>query len=215
MSRTYLKFATIVVAIVVAASTTGCDGTEEDLPLEVTRADDVPADPPTGRDPDTGAPVGTTGRYTFFDMSSNQVILDRDDDDRSDSTSTKWDVGFHSTTLIVNSSATGGGSGGVQVVDVEFADLTEAPESGYSTESVGLESSSDVAWGLYDPVAMLVLPRAGKTLVVRTADGNYAKMRVISYYRGAPTVPDPFSDQERYYTFEYVYQPNGSREFPQ
>lgn len=207
---------TVLVAAALGLTSAGCDSAEDEPePVQVQRVEDLPADPTTGRDPETGAPIGTTGRYTFFDLSSNQIILDRDDEDRSDSTSTNWDIAFQSTNIIVNSPQTGGGQGGVQVLDAEFDTVTEAPETGYSTGTVGLESSSNLAWGVYNPQTMLVFPLEGKTLVLRTAEGNYAKVRIISYYQGAPAVPDPFTDRARYYTFEYAYQSDGSRQFPQ
>ena len=58
---------------------------------------------------------------------------------------------------------------------------------------------------------MLVFPLDGKTLALKTADGMYAKIRIVSYYKDAPDVPDAFVDQSRYFTFEFVYQPDGSR----
>jgi hypothetical protein len=209
------KWIYVVAGLSLMFTSVGCDSEEEPDPLDVIRVDDVPADPATGRDPNTGAPTGVTGRYTFFDLSSNQIILDREDDDRSDSTSTRWDIAFQSSNIIVNSSATGGGQGGVQVLDADFDVVDEAPTTGYTTERVGLESSSNLAWGTYDPMAMLVLPLSGKTLAIKTADGNYAKVRIVSYYKGAPDVPDAFADESRWYTFEYVYQPDGSNSFPQ
>ena len=45
-------------------------------------------------------------------------------------------------------------------------------------------------------------------------DGKFAKVEILSYYLGAPENPDAFADQSRYYTFNYVYQPNeGVTEF--
>lgn len=206
------KWITALAVVGMGLTFVGCDSSEDEPnPPQASQANDVPADPATGRDPVTGAPTGVTGRYTFYDLSSQAIILDRDDDDRSDSTSTGWDLGFQSSNIIVNSPATGGGQGGVQVLDVAFDDVTEAPETGYSTETVGLESSSTLAWGTYNPQSMLVFPLDGKTLVIKTADGNYAKVRIISYYEGAPDVPDAFVHQSRYFTFEFVYQPDGSR----
>ncbi len=205
-----------LVAITIGLTATSCDSNEDEVvPLPVTTASDVPADPNTGRDPTTGAPIGATGRYTFFNLSSNQIILDRENENRSDSTSTKWDIAFQSTNIIVNSTATGGGEGGVQVLNADFDSVIDAPEDGYSTETVGLESSSNLAWGVYNPQTMIVFPLDGKTLVVKTADGKYAKVQIISYYKGAPRVPDIFVDESRYYTFEFVYQSDGSRTFPQ
>jgi hypothetical protein len=44
-----------------------------------------------------------------------------------------------------------------------------------------------------------------KVLVIRTRDGKYAKVRIISYYKDE----DPSSyTNARYYTFDYLYQPN-------
>lgn len=207
------KWINALAAISLGLTAVGCDSAEDESPdpLPITQAENVPADPTTGRDPVTGAPTGTTGRYTFYDLSSNQIILDRENDNRSDSTSIGWDLAFQSTNIIVNSSATGGGQGGIQVLSTDFHAVTEAPQSGYSTNSVGLESSSDVAWGVYNPATMLVFPLDGKTLVLKTADGKYAKLRIVSYYKNAPEVPDAFVDEARWFTFEFVYQPDGSR----
>ena len=54
----------------------------------------------------------------------------------------------------------------------------------------------------------IVSPIPGKVLVFRTRDGKYAKVEVLSYYENAPANPDPQSDASRYYTFNYVYNPN-------
>jgi hypothetical protein len=33
-------------------------------------------------------------------------------------------------------------------------------------------------------------------------------MEILSYYKNAPDNPDAYSDESKYYTFNYVYQPN-------
>jgi len=43
-------------------------------------------------------------------------------------------------------------------------------------------------------------------LVIRTHDGKYAKLEILSYYENAE--PNATFDNYRYYTFDYVYQPN-------
>ena len=60
---------------------------------------------------------------------------------------------------------------------------------------------------------MIFSPTPGKTLVVKCSDGKYAKIELLSYYKGSPVAPDAFKDQARYYTFRYVYQSNGSKKF--
>ena len=54
----------------------------------------------------------------------------------------------------------------------------------------------------------IVSPLPGKILVFRTHDGKYAKVEILSYYQDNPTSPDGFADPARYYTFNYVYNPN-------
>lgn len=200
-----LAGAVLMVTFVVS----GCDSNNDTVNLQTMTVNDVPADPPTGYDPNTGQPVGTTGKFTFYSLRENRIILS-DEADRSDSLSNKWDIAFHSSTILVNSSSVGGGQGGGQVLDTKFENVAEAPSSGYTGSSIGLDSGGSNAWGTYDAGSMTVFPLADKTLLIRTGDGSgYAKIKIVSYYKGAPTVPDPMSDFARYYTFEYVLQTSG------
>ena len=54
----------------------------------------------------------------------------------------------------------------------------------------------------------LISPIPGKILVIRTRDGALAKLEILSYYKDAPSMPNAFSDQSQYYTFNYLYNPN-------
>jgi hypothetical protein len=56
----------------------------------------------------------------------------------------------------------------------------------------------------------VITATAGKVIVLKTADGKYAKMEILSYYKDAPAPVNPLRDIARYYTFQYVYQPDGS-----
>ena len=58
------------------------------------------------------------------------------------------------------------------------------------------------------PPTFLITPTPGKILVFRTADGKYAKVEILSYYKDSPPTPDYRFSQGRYYTFNYIYQPN-------
>jgi hypothetical protein len=54
--------------------------------------------------------------------------------------------------------------------------------------------------------------------VIRTASGKFAKVEILNYYKGGvtPAVTEPDSVKyklQRYYTFRYTFQPNGSRDF--
>jgi hypothetical protein len=203
MIRTLSLAFTLVTLLIV----TGCGTTDanDDTPLEAIRVTDIAADPTTGRDPNTGAPI-SSGRYTLYNLRDGEVVLTYSETSRSDSASTAWDIGFRGTSIIFNGGSNGPGDGGVVVVNDLFESVTEAPESGYDD---ALPDDND--WYSYNPATHIVTPVAGRTMVIRTADGRYAKLRILSYYEGAPAEPTA-DDASRYYTFEYVFQDNGSRD---
>ena len=90
----------------------------------------------------------------------------------------------------------------MQIVDTSL--LTQDSESGYA-----IPTGSGNGWYTYSgSPTFLISPTPGKILVFRTHDNRYAKVEILSYYLGAPENPDAFTDQSRYYTFNYVYQPN-------
>ena len=108
---------------------TACDSgstLREDQPIEAVTIRDLPADPLTSTDPQTGRPVGT-GRYTFFSLRTGEIVLRYDEADRSDSASTAWDLAFQGTHILINGGSSGPGQGGAVVLNVPFEELTEAP----------------------------------------------------------------------------------------
>ncbi len=202
-----------------------CDSGElvnDTPPVEAVVIKDLPADPLITRDPQTGRPIGT-GRYTFFSLRTGEIVLRYDDPDRSDSASTAWDLAFQGTNILINGGTSGPGQGGAVVLEVPFDEVTEAPADdqfrvdGEDACPNGVQRAicpgSGNGWYNYDPATHIVTPIPGRTIVVRTADGRYAKMRILSYYKGAPDpgAIDREANPARYYTFEYVFQPDGSR----
>ena len=210
------RFFHAILAIAILAAFPACDSdsvSEDDFTGEATLVEDVPADPATGRDPVTGQPVGTTGHFTLFSLSDNAIVTSGASFSAADSNSTQWDIGFRGTTIIVNGGTSGPGNAGVIVREGIFEDLADAPETGYEVDDAqgyAIPTGSGSGWYNYNPAAMVLSPIPGRFLVIRTADGRYAKVRILSYYQGNPDPVDPFSDQERYYTFEFVFQPDGS-----
>ncbi len=147
------------------------------------------------------------GLITYFSLRINSVV--------QDSASTDWDMAFQGTTIFINGGISGPGEGGVLVSEALFEEVTEAPTSGYVTDSatgLAIPTGSGGGWYNYNPASMLITPIPGRILVVRTADGRFAKVRILSYYRGAPA-EITVDSESRYYTFEYVFQPSGSRIF--
>lgn len=165
------------------------------------------ADPGTGVDPTNGQPIGTTNKFTLFSFATGSTVPN------TDSATNKWDLGFKGTTIIVNSGISGPGNAGVILTTGILEDIAEAPESGYVSDnstSLAIPPGSGKGWYTYDGQAMVIRPTAGKILLVRTADGKYAKMEIISYYKDAPANPT-FMIPARYFTFRYFYQSDGSR----
>lgn len=141
--------------------------------------------------------------FTFFDLDGNQIV--------DDSLSSQWDIGFNATTIIANS----GQNGGIQSLNIAFANVDEAPNSGYQ--------ESNTSWYTYTGEAPsgpkhAILPNDGQTLLVLTPEGKYAKVRIMSYYKGNPDVTGQdfinfIRPESRYYTFEFALQTDGSRFF--
>ncbi|GIV60442.1 MAG: hypothetical protein KatS3mg044_1397 [Rhodothermaceae bacterium] len=228
MNTNRLLFALLPLALLLF---TGCDGTsnvEETPPLEATVVADLPADPATRIDPQTGRPTGT-GRYTLFSLRENRIVLGSDEENRADSASTAWDIGFQSTNLIFNGGTSGPGEGAAVLIEDIFENVRTAPENaafrvdgsaecpsvfGQPGPKMAICPGSGNGWYNYDSQTNVVTPIPGRTIVVRTADGRYAKLRILSYYKGNPDpgAIDPAANPSRYYTFEYVFQPDGSRD---
>ncbi|RMH64953.1 MAG: hypothetical protein D6685_06335 [Bacteroidetes bacterium] len=212
-----------------------CDTTDpepEPEPLNVRLAADIEADPTSGRDPETGAPI-SNNLFTLYDLEAGEVVLSSSETDaavrQQDSVSTVWDIGFRGTTIIFNGGTSGPGDAVAQLLAVPFADVTEAPADGYVADGentcpavqtpagpvpgppYAICTGSDNGWYNYNPQNNLIAPIPGRTIVLRSASGNYAKLRILSYYKGNPDPPDPTAPS-RYYTFEYVLQPDGSRD---
>ncbi|MCE2844994.1 MAG: HmuY family protein [Chitinophagaceae bacterium] len=184
-------------------------------PLSATTVKDLPADTIIGITPQ-GQPFGT-GKFTFYSLEKNTIIAN------SDSATTKWDLAFNGTKILTNSGNSGSGLGGAFIQIGLFEELkTISSDSVFKTDngpsSYGVTFGSGRGWYTYDPIKNLVTPLAGRVLVIRTASGKYAKVEIIAYYKGgatlAATAPDAEKiSKQRYYTFRYIFQPNGTRNF--
>lgn len=207
------RFKTLSVGLVVALlGLTACDSAGDDQtpePIAATTVVDLAADPIVGIDSTTGMPVGT-GRFTFYSLRDNAIVPN------SDSATADWDIALRATTILINGGTSGPGNGAAQVWTGAFEDLTEAPADGYAVDSEAgnaIPIGSGNGWYNYNPPLNLITPIPGRVIVVRTADGRYAKIRINSYYRGAPAAPDATVHEARYYTFDYVFQEDGTRSF--
>lgn len=206
----------VLVGFVIAF--TGCSEDDEPLPIVATTFSNLAADQGTGFNPTTGQPTGLTRKFTLFSFKTGGIIAN------TDSANNKWDLGFNGTTIIVNSATSGPGTSQAQIVSGIFDELNTAPDAGYKSDNdpapiagapnanLAIPTGSGQGWYTYDGAAMVNRPTAGKMIVVKTSEGRYAKMEIISYYKDAPASPTS-SNTARYYTFRYVYQPNDTKTF--
>jgi len=213
----------LLLLVLISAFVSSCLEEDATVPVVSTTINDLNADYapyesplPTDRPP---LRIGATNKYTLFSFKTGAIVPN------ADSTSSNWDIGFRSTTIIVNSGTSGPGTTTAQIISGTLDGLTEAPVDGYKSDNKNgataaernaIPAGSGNGWYTYTPGTNLVSPIAGKVIVVKTADNRYAKFEILSYYKGAPAIPSPEpagADKDRYYKFRYVYQPNETNSF--
>ena len=197
-----------------------CSKEEETIVVPVSvstrTVNDLAADTVTGLGAD-GRPQ-SAGTTTYYSLVDNKIIAS------TDAASTKWDIAFSSTKILVNSGTSGPGLGGAFVFKGLFDDLKTIPtDSSFATDNsnaaaYAIPLGSGKAWYTYDGLTTLVSPIAGRVLVIRTATGKFAKIEILNYYKGGVTLASTASVndklfKQRYYTFRYTYQANGSKVF--
>jgi hypothetical protein len=208
MKTKFLKLSLLALFIFI----TSCNSDDNSAtPVVVTtKVSDLPA-PQTG-----GAGQGTIGgEFTKFSFSENKIV-----------TGDNWDIAFRGTAIIVNGGAKFNasdagepartGSGSVSIVSGTFASVTAFPEAATFKQDAStvyaIPTGSGNGWYNYNSTTSIISPIAGKVFVVKTHDGKYAKFEILSYYKGAPAIPDANSEY-RFYTFNFAYQANSTTTF--
>ena len=208
----------IAMGLVLSIALVACSKEEEIIvpPVSAITVNDLAADTVTGLGPD-GRPQ-SAGTITYYSLVDNKVVSS------TDAATTKWDIAFSSTKILINGGTSGPGLGGAFVYVGLFDALKTIPaDSNFATDnataaSYAIPLGSGKAWYTYDGLTTLVSPIAGRVLVIRTATGKFAKIEILNYYKGGSTLQAnaSVSDKlfkQRYYTFRYAYQPNGSKVF--
>lgn len=204
----------VLAAVVIFQSCTKDETSVPQVTLVQKIVKDVPADTIVGLSP-IGQPVGV-GKFTFYSFETNAIVPN------ADSNSTKWDIGFRGTTIIVNGGTSGPGNGGAFVYVGTFDDLVAVPvDSTFKVDAAptyAITTGSNKGWYLYNAPVNLVTPLPGRVLVIRTATGKFAKVEILNYYKGGttPAATDPDAVKiytQRYYTFKFAYQADGTKLF--
>jgi len=116
-----------------------------------------------------------------------------------------WDLAFRRSQVIANGGAEFAGSGGIlDLGEAPFADVKTVPETGYQANDRGPDPRNPAigSWYRYGFFSHVLTPKR-HVWAVRTADGRYAKIEIVSYY--CP------GSRPGCLTFRYVYQGDGSR----
>lgn len=144
--------------------------------------------------------------WTYFSFETGDVVEIEDAIN-----SEKWDIGFQRTKVKLNGGISGPGMGSaIMLTDTTFEEVTVASTDGYNSDSeatLAIVAQSEKGWYIYTgPPTHWVLPLEDRVFVIKAADGTYAKMRFLGYYKDNENKVD-----SGYVTFEYVHQPDGSR----
>lgn len=160
--------------------------------------------------PQTDGAGAPSGAFTKFSFSQNATV-----------TNNSWDIAFRGTTIIVNGGSAIGitdeptrtGIGAVSIVSNSLEKVTTIPSASTfkqdATKTYSIPTGSGNGWYNYNSTTHIISPLAGKIFIVKTHDGKYAKMEILSYYKDAPANP-ALTSSSKYFTFKYVYQPSGT-----
>ena len=211
------NFTKIAMGLLLSIALVACSKEEEAIvvPVSAITVKDLPADTVTSLGAD-GRPQ-YAGSITYYSLVDNKIVP------KTDSATTKWDIAFSSLKILINGGTSGPGLGGAFVHIGSFdalktisSDSTFAIDNSNASKFAIPQNSS--GWYIYNGLTNLVTPAAGRILVIRTATGKFAKIEILNYYKGGVT-PDPTASnfdkltKQRFYTFRYAYQPNGSKVF--
>lgn len=158
---------------------------------------------------DLPADTASKKEFTYFSLRDSAIVP------IGDSVGSKWDLAFSGSNIRINGGTGRVGQGGAVVLkNIDFDTLSEAPESGYAVDTSGTQLAVK-GWYQYTGATgtppHTILPIAGTVIVLKTAEGKYAKAQVISYYKGNPQIGTTTPEKSRFYTFKYFLQPDGSR----
>lgn len=139
--------------------------------------------------------------------------------------STDWDIAFakeYNSSISVNNGANpesfgfgAAGKGAMVVVNQAYDQIKEAPSdeefSKNGITAAGWDSGNGNGWFFYELKTHIAVPVKNRSYVLRTAEGKYAKLQMISMYKGAPAVVSDLNWPAPYFTFRYYVQQDGSR----
>ena len=126
-----------------------------------------------------------------------------------------WDIAFRGTEILVNGgfpgtnnepARTGLAAGYITIGN--YGGIKSVNENLLHQDSETQKAIPSTNGGWYEIDNNVILPYSDKTLVFKTHNSRYAKVKIVSFYKDAPENISSFSSKPEYYTFSYTYQPN-------
>ena len=183
--------------------------TDATPPLTTETDAQVPVDKPIGLETSTFTIDATNEEaWTHFSFASGDIVEVEDA-----ANSEAWDIGFQRTKVKLNGGISGPGMGSVvMLTETTFEAVTVAPANGYladTEDTLGIVPQTEKGWYIYTgPPAHWILPLEDRVFIVKAADGTFAKIRFVGYYKDNENKKD-----SGFVTFKYVHQPDGSQNF--
>lgn len=142
----------------------------------------------------------------------------------ADKTTTKWDLAFtgpYNAEVFINYGGYefnpgygGPGQGAVIQTDAPYDKVDTAPDAAAFNAStltkIGWDAGNGRGWFFYSLDNHIAVPIKNRTFVIRTASGKYAKLELLSMYKGNPPVVTDLYWPAPYFSFRYFVQEDGS-----
>ncbi|MCY4779807.1 HmuY family protein [Sphingobacterium sp. UT-1RO-CII-1] len=142
--------------------------------------------------------------------------------------SADWDLAFtgpYNSEIYINNASQeknpgyGGAATNTAVVLIKdsYENITEAPsDEAFDKSTIGLIGWSAIAndngWFQYSDQTHIMKALPNRTYVIRLQNGKYAKLQIISAYKGYPPAITDLNWPAPYYTFRYYVQEDGSKD---
>ena len=144
--------------------------------------------------------------WVHFSFSSRATFRSKEVERKS----AEWDMAFRRAKIVTNGGATRkeGMAGVIAVPGDDFDGITSAPSDGFLSDQASdnpYETKNPLLdkWYNYDFWTHKLKPK-NETYIIRTTDGHYAKVRIVSYY---------CEKVAACYTLKYKYQGKDSHSF--
>jgi len=132
--------------------------------------------------------IDASAKAVYFNLTTGQEVAAATKD---------WDIAFERTTILVNSGSSGpGNTTALLLKGVTFESVDSYPASGFKTDTdseKAIPSGSGNGWYEYNMANHSINPIPERVIVVKTTQGKYVKLEILSYYHKSNQQPANYS----------------------